>query len=388
MYNAPSTLLSTPSPHTPQARYRAVGFAMFILIAGLLFARILVSLISFGLAQVLTEQTHRIIIDTIFSVIAQIGVCFLAVFLVYRLKLKFPVRTILNFSNFKKTRWFNLVLAIPIGIAGIFVTIGVSALWMMFLRLLGYNRPSGGTDGMPAEFSVGLFILQIFLVAILPAICEEFAMRGGLFTVIKGSYKGGFFYVLMALAFGLFHQNITQFLYTAVFGGVMAFIVVKTKSVYPVMIVHFINNAFSVYLSHAAVHNWRFMGNLFPMISEGLITDTALVIGIYIAIVVALAGLLFLLHFLNSSRVLLKKKSVILDSGFDHTNNRVVLVGEFDEQKVIELELEKEVYGRETTKAPKAVLFKPTIADNAFFIGAIVVAGVFTLFSFVFGLFY
>ena len=361
---------------------------MFILIAGLLFARILISLISMGLASVVADATHRILIDTLFSIIAQIGVCFLAVFLVYRLKLKYGVRKMLEFSNVRKTRWFNLALAVPIGIAGVFVTIGVSALWMMLLSALGYNRPAGGGDALPAEFSAGLFILQIFLVAVLPAICEEFAMRGGLFTVIKGSYKGGFFYVLMALAFGLFHQNITQFLYTAVFGAVMAFIVVKTKSVYPVIIVHFINNAFSVYLSHAARYNWAFLGGMFRAISDGLLTDTFLVIGSYILIVGALGGLLWLLHFLNSSRILQKKKAVILDSGFDLTNKRVVLVGEFNEQKIRDLDLEKEVYGKEFSKQAPLPLYKPTLADNAFFIGAIVVAGIFTLFSFVWGLLY
>jgi len=391
MKNHPSLDIRIATDNSHKARYRAVGFAMFVLVAGLLFARILVSLFSMAIANAVTSQTHRIIIDTLFSVLAQIGVCFFAVYIIYKIKLKYSAKQIFAYSNFNKTRWYNLALAVPIAIAGVFVTIGVSALSSMFLALLGYNRPSGGSgDGLPVEFSAGLFILQLFLVAVLPAICEEFAMRGGLFNALKGSYKGGFFYVAMALAFGLFHQNITQFFYTALFGAVMAFVVVKTKSIYPVMIIHFINNAFSVYLSHAARYNWRFFGNLFTTIANGLVTDTFLVIAIYIAIVASLGGLLFLLHYLNSAKNLKAKKDVILSSGFDHTNNRIVIVGELDNQKIKDLELEKEVYGTDSFKTKKDLvpLYKPTLADNMYFIGAIVIAGSFTLFSFIWGLLY
>ena len=92
-------------------------------------------------------------------------------------------------------------------------------------------------------------------------------------------------------------------------------------------------------------------------------------------------GLVVLLTYLNSNKRLEKKKEVIMDSGFDHTHNRVVLLGAEDKEKVRELGLDNEVYGYKL----KEDLFRPTLKDNAFFIGAIVVTLLTTVFSFVFG---
>jgi len=382
--NAISLQLRPLFKDTAQNRYRMVGLAMLIVAGGLLFARILASLFSMALSSELDPVTHSTWVSVFFTLIAQIGICFAAVFLTFKLGLKQKNKRVLEFSNVKKTRWFNLALMIPLGILGIFVTIGVSSVWSILLYALGYNSRGGGA-GLPAEFSIGIFILQLFLIAVLPAVCEEFAMRGGLFSVFKDSFKGPKFYVFMGLAFGLFHQNITQFLYTALFGVALAFVVVKTKSIWPAIILHFINNAISVYLSHAAYYNWAFMGNFFSFLADGLRYDFAMVLLVYGAICAAFGGILVLLHYLNSTKRLEKKKQVILDSGFDHTNNRVVLVGEFDESKVKELGLEKEVLGVDSIKESSEPKYKPTLADNAFYIGAIVTTGLFTLFSFIWG---
>ena len=291
-------------------------------------------------------------------------------------------REVFAFSNFQKTKWFNYALVVPIGIAGIFVTMGVSSAWMVIITLLGFNRPSVGST-LPDTFSPSLFLLQIFLVAVLPSICEEFAMRGGLFTVLRKSYRGGIFYILMAAAFGLFHQNITQLAYTALFGALMAFVVVKTKSVYPAMIIHFVNNGLSVYFTFASRYGWVGEG-IFNLINAGIVYNPFLVMGSFVLISAALSGLLVLLHYVNANKNLRKKKDVILSSGFDHTHNRVVLVGDADRNTARELEMEKEVFGGKE----KEELYKPTLSDNAFFIGAMVTAGVFTVFSFVWGLFF
>ena len=380
MQKLPSFVRNKPIEHPDKRRFRVAGFAMFILAAGLLLARLLAHLLGLALAGSVSEATANIIVTAFFTIIVQVGICFLLMFFVYKRGLGLSTKQVLQLSNFQKTTKLNLVLMVPIGIVGLGVTIGVSSVWMAFITLLGYNRPSEGSN-LPDTFSLPLFLLQFFLVAVLPSICEEFAMRGGLFTVLRKSYRGGMFYVLMAVAFGLFHQNITQVFYTALFGALMAFIVVKTKSIYPAMIVHFINNGLSVFFTFASRYGFL-GGGIFTLIDYGVRYNPLMVTVSFILACALLAGLLLILHYVNNNKTLHKKKDVIVSSGFDHTHNRVVLVGEVNVQTVRALELEKEVYGEKQ----KEELYKPNASDKAFFIGAMVTAGVFTVFSFVWGL--
>jgi len=329
-----------------QNSYKAAGLSMFLLSVGLLLARLFVSVAAPLFVPHFSENGLRVFIDTLFTVLAQVLLCLMLVFLVYKVRGKNSTRQVLELSNIKKTNLRNVLLAVPIGLLGIFVTMGVSMLSMILINLLGYNRASG-VGGLPTQFSMGFFILQLVLIAVLPAICEEFAIRGGLFnTLYSTTYsknKKAKFYVLMALAFGLFHQNITQFFYTAFFGFIIAYVVVKTKSIFPAIIIHFVNNAASVFISHAAMYNFRFFGQINNSINYGLRNNLIGVILIYVAIVLVFTLLLKLL------KTPLQKEQPIL------INNAT---------------------------------FKPTLNDNAFFIGAIVVSGSFTLFTFIWGLMY
>jgi len=341
-----------------QKQYHAVALAMFLLATGLLLSRMIATDFARIVSLRFPPQTAVIIISAFFSILAQIGMCFLLVFLVYKFTLKMTAKEIFAFSNFNRTKWYNLIIVIPIGILGIFVTIGISTVWAIFLVRLGFNRPSGNINTLPETFNPLLFILQLFLVAVLPAICEEFAMRGGLFTVLKKRYSSGKFYILMAIAFGLFHQNITQLGYTAFFGAVMTFVVVKTKSVYPAMIIHFINNGLSVYLAHASAYGWL-GGNIFSSLFRiGGGNPLALFFG-YIAIVAMFIGLLGLLSYVNKEQT-----ANFCSQKFQVRNNHS--------------------YKNKNQSLHK----KPIPQNNAFFIGAIVLTASFTFFSFLWGLFY
>ncbi len=233
---------------------------------------------------------------------------------------------------------------------------------------------------MPETFSAGTMVLTLVLTGVLPGFCEEFFNRGGLLKTVRGSYPFHFAIILMGLEFGLFHQNITQVFYTALFGAYMAFLALKTKSVFPCMIIHFVNNSFSVINDYCDEYGFM-RGGLYRLINQTAATRPQLLTVAFFLFCGILVGLTILLLHLNSARRLAKKKEVIASSGYDHTNKRVVLLGEEDKEKVRELGLDKEVYGHTL----KEDLYKPTLADNAFFLGAIAVCVLTTVFSFIFG---
>lgn len=351
-----------------QKQYRVMGLCTFCVAAALLALRLLVYYLP------VTDDT---LVDVIFSVPLQLGVLVGVPLLFYKFSLKMNAKEVLAFSSFRKTPWYNLVLAVPIGLCAQGVTLGASGLWQSLLITLGYTHSS---SPLPETFSAGAFVTAIVITGVLPAFCEEFFNRGGLLTTVRGSFPFRIAVVLMGVEFGLFHQSITQVFYTALFGAYMAFLCLKLKSVYPCMIIHFVNNTFSVIGDYCDTYGF-FGGGIYRAINETAATKPLLILIALWLVTCAFVGLTVLLCHLNSAKRLEKKKEVIAESGFDHTNNRVVLVGEEDKEKVRELDLDREVYGHKL----KEDLYKPTLADNAFFIGTAVLSILSTLFSFVFG---
>lgn len=344
--------------------YFSVGLALSVAVIGMLVLRIIVSFIS-------TDNfADTLKVDAIFSITVQL-VFFLAVpFSIYKFYGKRSVKQVAEFSFCGKFRACYL-LAIPIGICVYVVTIGVSSAWMGLIRLTGYNS---STSAMPQSFHAEFYVAELFLTALLPAVCEEFIMRGGLLKTIKGSFKTVGCIVFCGIAFGLFHQNVRQVLYTALFGAFAAFLVIRTKSLYPAMIMHFVNNFLSVSFDYAYYYNRRVYdivgGNMFALK--------------FIAAAALLVGLVFLLLYFLDKHVIEKKTEVIKDSAFDVTNKRVVLMGEFDEKRVEDLEMEKEVFGADY----KPKKYKPSLRDLMLIIGAGVVTLCSTVFTYVWGFFY
>ena len=87
--------------------------------------------------------------------------------------------------------------------------------------------------------------LYYLTVAFLPALGEEFAFRG----VIMGSlrkYSDALALVVSAGAFSLMHGNFVQIPFTFCCGLAFGYIAIKSNSLLPSIIVHFLNNALAV----------------------------------------------------------------------------------------------------------------------------------------------
>ena len=89
------------------------------------------------------------------------------------------------------------------------------------------------------------FVVQLLIIAVLPAGVEEFVFRG----LIYHSYrKNGILgaAVLSGLVFGLMHLNINQLSYALLMGIVFALLVEVTGSMYSSMLAHFAANSYSI----------------------------------------------------------------------------------------------------------------------------------------------
>ncbi|MDE6662171.1 MAG: ABC transporter permease [Lachnospiraceae bacterium] len=95
----------------------------------------------------------------------------------------------------------------------------------------------------------GNVISVFFVIAVAPAICEEMMFRGVIFNSLKAKYRVPVAMAAVAALFGVYHMSLVKFIPTGLLGLVLCYVAYETGSIYPSMMMHFINNAISVIVS-------------------------------------------------------------------------------------------------------------------------------------------
>ncbi|MES2560266.1 MAG: CPBP family intramembrane glutamic endopeptidase [Bacteroidota bacterium] len=93
--------------------------------------------------------------------------------------------------------------------------------------------------------------INIFIVALVPAVAEELLFRGALQRFIKFCFGNTHAAVLSAaIIFSAFHGQVYGFLPRMVLGMLLGYIFAYSGSLWPAVWVHFMNNAISVIIGH------------------------------------------------------------------------------------------------------------------------------------------
>ena len=97
------------------------------------------------------------------------------------------------------------------------------------------------------------FPVTFFVVAVMPALCEELIYRGVLFRNYR---KCGVWVsiLLTAFLFGMMHMNLNQFSYAFVLGVLFALLHEITGSILPAVFLHLYINGKSMVVLYASVH--------------------------------------------------------------------------------------------------------------------------------------
>lgn len=126
--------------------------------------------------------------------------------------------------------------------------IGTLLITMIPTSILLYVFPeqmSGATESV-SELSGGLpFGLAFLLICVTPAIFEEIAFRGGLFSCFRGFRSPWPAILISAAVFGAFHGSFWRFVPTAMLGIAMGYLLAETDNMFYNMFFHLINNALS-----------------------------------------------------------------------------------------------------------------------------------------------
>ena len=152
-------------------------------------------------------------------------------------------------KSLKKT--FHLKLCKPLAyVAGFILFLGVFLLENKLSNILYQLFPeefsstnSGLTDVLMGQGK----LVTYMIVAFAPAICEEMLFRGFVFSGFKNSYKKWTAIIISAIIFGVFHTSLIRLIPTAILGGVFAYLVYSTGSLFSSMICHCFNNGIYVF---------------------------------------------------------------------------------------------------------------------------------------------
>ena len=110
------------------------------------------------------------------------------------------------------------------------------------------EQMSGATESV-SELSGGLpFALAVLLICVTPAIFEEMAFRGGLFSCFRGFKSPWPAILISAVVFGAFHGSFWRFVPTAMLGIAMGYLLAETDNMFYNMLFHLINNALPMLL--------------------------------------------------------------------------------------------------------------------------------------------
>ncbi len=125
----------------------------------------------------------------------------------------------------------------------IFSTFAINFVSTIIQEMLGITFTTGVEDPkiVGAE---GIFI-AVLSTAVLPAVLEEIVVRGIVMQPLR-RFGDKFAIVASALIFGIMHGNMVQIPYTVVAGLFMGYLAIATGSLWPSIILHFINNFYSV----------------------------------------------------------------------------------------------------------------------------------------------
>ncbi len=177
-------------------------------------------------------------------------------FLLYTIMVSKNAKQTFADTGFKKINGKMIVISILLGVVLYIINSFVASTFSGLITLLGYESIKLGT--VTETISYATLLKELLLSCFLPAVCEEFLHRGIMLLAHKKQTNPRYALIISSLLFGLIHLNINQFFYASILGGFMGYIALVSDSIFPSMIVHFMNNALSTYFYYGFYLKWPF----------------------------------------------------------------------------------------------------------------------------------
>ena len=153
---------------------------------------------------------------------------------------KQPVREILPVKTHPKYYLIGVLLIFGL----IFSLLYANEYLIRLFELMGYKRRPPFTP----DVSGWKVVPALLAIAVIPAVMEEILFRGILLNNAEegaGTVRAIF---LSGFCFALYHGSVEQTIYQFICGCLFAFLALRSRSVAPTIVIHFLNNAVIIVL--------------------------------------------------------------------------------------------------------------------------------------------
>lgn len=157
----------------------------------------------------------------------------------------------------------NIIPLIFIGLGICMVANFVTSIFASFMSEFFNFTPKQPKIDTPTDFFGGS--IYIITTAVLPALVEEFMYRGAIYGTLK-KFGKPLAILLSAMLFGLMHGNLIQIPFAFIVGLGLGFITAESNSVWPAVIVHFLNNLMACIFDYVGIFFGEEISNIVFMI--------------------------------------------------------------------------------------------------------------------------
>ena len=195
-----------------------------------------------GSSEILDDLLNEPAIMQVYQIIFSVSVFTLPFIICY----KIGGYKIGEFISFKRAdRNTELALFFGGGVFCLFANIAAAYVDSIFTSF-GIDYSIGETDIPKGIFG---FLLYTLSTAIVPAVLEEFALRGIVLGTLR-KFGDTFALITSSLCFGIMHGNFEQIPFAFMAGLILGFVTIKTGSLRVAVFIHFLNNFISVAFSY------------------------------------------------------------------------------------------------------------------------------------------
>ena len=194
-----------------------------------------------------------------------------------------PVLVFLVVHKINPAEWMPFK-RLPLSVIGMIVLYALLLLPMTtLLNLISMLFVKNALAGAQAELSAGSVWLNLLVIGLLPAVCEEFTFRG---LYYNGYRQRGVWCAILgsAFAFGLMHLNFNQFCYAFALGVAFGLLLEATGSIFATMTAHFVVNGWNVVLMAITASSGSAAGEQAEAAAEITIPILLSVISVYMVL--------------------------------------------------------------------------------------------------------
>ena len=153
---------------------------------------------------------------------------------------KQPVKRLLPVRTHPK----YYLIGVLIVFGALFSLSQVNEYLVQLFELMGYKR----MESFVPDVSGGKIVPVLIVVAVIPAFMEEILFRGIILNNAEEGVGSIRAILISGFCFSLYHGSVEQTVYQFIIGCLFGFLAVRSRSMGPVILTHFINNALIIIL--------------------------------------------------------------------------------------------------------------------------------------------